>query len=226
VKVLHRFAAAVLLAVLLGSTLAQPGSGPPEGLVIKVAESGRLSAAQLPRLVWIENARASRTDVFTSGAGRRHLRFSATIEGSTYAAIMYDGDWTNVDRERLDSGAVHLLGLWDTFQGEPSLVVKWVETLDGSYALGALPSRPPNAPTVRIESARTSGVDKFVSSTLRMHARFTFTVDGQDTAYHGIVYEGVWTTALLDRLRIGSSHLIGYWDERNDAPFFVVTEVE
>lgn len=218
-----------LLVALLSWAIAwaQPGVAAPAGLAIKVAEAGRLLDGQHDRLVWIEDVRVSGLELYESQAGRRHLRFVATISGQPYAAIQYEGDWTDADRTRLTSGRAHLLGVWDEFRGEPSLVVKWVEEVGGVYDVASV-EQPANSPGVyvRIDGARPFEVEKFVSRTLRMHARFQFTVDGAGAdAYSGIVYEGTWTSELLDRLRSGQAVLIGYWDTSAQEPFFVVSEV-
>ncbi|MBA3891778.1 MAG: hypothetical protein H0X64_14750 [Gemmatimonadaceae bacterium] len=195
--------------------------------MIKVVQAGRLLEGQEGRLVWIENVIVTPPTIATSQAGRRHLRFRLAVDGGSYDSIMYAFDWSDVDRDRLATGRVHLLGFWDTFQGASSFVTKWVEEVDGPYGTTAHAPAPahPGSPLVMIADARTSGVEKFVSSSLRMHARFSFSVPGDASTYAGIVYEGVWTSDLLDRLRSGRADLIGRWDTSEAEPYLVLERV-
>jgi len=222
----------VLLLALGGVAFGQPGVPPPPGLLVKVQQSGRILDGQAPDLVWLENVGVEDLEAFTSQADRTHLRFEIVRAGERYSAIMYAFDWGEVDRNRLASGRVHLVGLWDEYRGEPSFVAKWVE-VDAEDAdatdfdsEGSVAEAPSPRTLVRIADARPVNVEKFVSRALRMHARFTFMVPDDPATYEGIVYEGDWDTELLDVLRSGYATMIGYWNTDGDEPFFVVQRVD
>lgn len=222
----------VLLLALGGVALGQPGAPPPPGLLVKVQQSGRILDGQAPDLVWLEGVGVEDLETFTSQADRTHLRFQIVPAGERYSAIMYAFDWGEADRDRLASGRVGLVGLWDEYRGEPSFVVKWVEAdaedadAPDTASEGTVDVTPPSRTLVRIDDARPANVDKFVSRALRMHARFTFTVTDDPATYEGIVYEGDWDTELLDVLRSGQATMTGYWNSDGDEPFFVVQRVD
>lgn len=224
------------VTILFSFTFAfsQSGVTPPPGLLIKVHEAGRLLDGQEARLVWLEDVEVSAVERFTSNSSREHLRFSLHVDGQRFGAIFYAFDWTDEDLRRLQTGRVSLIGLWETFQGEPSFVAKWAEASDGAYlssgnhssTQGSANAHSSSRELVRIANAQTYGVEKFVSKSLRMHVRFGFTLDGDPRSFDGVIYEGVWSSSLLDSLRQGTATLVGYWDEFQDSPSFVLERVE
>ncbi len=215
------------LASLLSFGLAQPGSPPPLGLVLKIETAQRLRQGQLEKLVWIERATAKRVEVFTSRSGRTHVRFDFEANGEWFSAIMFAGEWTETEVSLLRSQEVSLIGLWDRYGGAHSLVTKWV-TLANAYAdpYETAQAVDRERDMVSIENAHTYDITKFVSRSTRMHARFKFRVAGRSDEFSGIVYEGVWNTDLLDRLRSGTANLVGYWEEYQGEPSFVLRAVE
>jgi hypothetical protein len=228
-KSLARRAALGLALFVSASALAQPGEVPPPGLLIKVETSGRLQDGQETDLVYLEGVGISDLQRFESSAGRTHLTFTVDVGGEQFSAIMYGGDWGDAEEARLGSGTVSLLGLWDEYNGAPSLTTKWVEGADENLA------ETEEAPTdevqeehdlVLIEGAMVSDVTKFVSKSLKMHVRFVLQAPGDDRSLSGIAYEGSWNSDMLETLRSGTANLVGYWDEYQGSPSFVLLKLE
>lgn len=219
---------AVSLAVNT-SGLAQPGNTPPPGLMIKIEASGRLLDGQVAELVYLTDATITDLQNFESSNGRTHLSFTVTIGGESYSAIMYGGDWGETDEVRLTSGVVDLVGLWDEYNGASSFVAKWVEG-EGDVQTNALVASEVaglNAPDlVLVEGATITDVNKFVSASLKMHVRFLLKAPDDNRTFAGIAYEGDWNSDTLAVLRSGSANLVGYWDEYQGEPSFVLRGLE
>lgn len=223
-----------LTLLAAAAALAQPGNAPPPGLLIKVETAGRLQAGQAEDLVYVENVAVSELQRFESSSGRTHLTFTFDVGGERFAAIMYEGDWSEAEEERLGSGTVSLIGLWDEYRGAPSLTTKWVEGAEDVAARSAAPATAEatadaaqdHRELILIEGAAVSQVEKFVSRATKMHVRFVLQAPGDERAFQGIVYEGSWNSDTLAVLRSGTANLVGYWDDYQGEPSFVLTKLE
>ena len=220
----------VLSSLLLATStgFAQPGNAPPPGLLIKAETAGQIQTAQEAALVYLDNVEVIDVQRLESSSGRTHLTFNVVVAEGRYAAIMYDGDWNETDEARLNTGKVSLLGEWDEYQGAPSFITKWVEAEVApadSEAL-AVDKAPKERDLVLIEGAAISQVTKFVSRSLKMHVRFVLQASGDGRELTGIVYEGNWSSDMLEVLRSGTANLVGYWDEYQGAPSFVLEKLE
>lgn len=221
----------VVLATTLVVTMpvfALPGNAPPDGLLSKLETSGRLRDGQETELVYLNGVQVSDLQRFGSNKGRTHLTFTITIGDTTYPGIMYDGEWVEVDESRLNTGTVALIGLWDEYDGAPSFTTKWVENPEDAQvaetrAEGKVKDRED---LVLLERTKVSEVSKFVSSSLKMHVRFLLQAQGDDRIFQGVAYEGDWNADTLAALRYGSANLVGYWDEFQGEPSFVLQGLE
>ncbi|GGK85708.1 hypothetical protein GCM10010844_00280 [Deinococcus radiotolerans] len=167
----------------------------------------------------LSEARPSQVTVFRSASGRSHLKFNVEVEGKTYAAIMYEGDWTAADQERLKAGSVNLVGLWDTYANQPSFTVKRL--------LSQAPALPSTSkPLLKIASAQVNvaSIKKFTSRNQKVHVTYTFTVNNK--TYQGVVYAGDWSSVTLDALRSGKATLFGTWGTFENKPNFITQRVE
>ncbi|MFD2609838.1 hypothetical protein ACFSR9_10380 [Deinococcus taklimakanensis] len=109
---IRKLAVAVLLTLPPALALSLPGkSTTPQAAGVPTL---LMRSDEAEKLVYINNVKVSDVEAFTSRAGKKHLRFKATIEGKTYAAIMFEGDWKPADQAALQMGTVHLLGVWGT----------------------------------------------------------------------------------------------------------------
>lgn len=211
----------LLLAALLGgSSMALPGQATtPQALGVSV----NVRANDVGRLVLIQRAVPSQVEVFQSRAGQQHLRFKASIDGQTYAAIMYSGDWTPADQARLGAGQVQLVGLWDTYANAPSLTVKKV--LGGATRPVPPAGASGTAPLLKIAGAQihVANIQKYSSAAQKMHVTYTFAVNGK--SYQGVMYAGTWSTPSLSLLRSGGATLYGRWGTYQGKPNFVTERV-
>lgn len=137
---------------------------------------------------------------------------------------MYGGDWGDAEEALLSSGRVNLVGLWGEYNSAPSLTTKWVEAAPAEPAAGNEARQDHDL--VFIEGAAVSQVTKFVSRSLKMHVRFVLQAPGDVRELQGVAYEGTWNSDMLETLRSGTANLVGYWDEYQDAPSFVLLRLE
>lgn len=210
----------LLVAVLLSGTFAGALPGrptTPQALGLTLA----LSGDEARKLVLIEGAHASQVSTFHSNAGRTHLKFKIEVEGQTYEAIMYEGEWTPADQERLSAGTVHLVGVWGTFANRPSLTVRRVLTRAPQVTATAA-----KKPLLKIVDAQINlaSLQKFTSRAQKVHLTYTFNVNGK--TYQGVLYAGSWSTPTLDLLRSGRATLYGTWSTYANKPSFVTEKVE
>ena len=208
----------LIAALLGGASMALPG----QATTAQALGGGvNVRANDVGRLVLIERAVPSQVEVFQSRAGHQHLRFKASIDGQTYAAIMYSGDWTPADQARLGAGQVQLVGLWDTYANAPSLTVKKV--LGGAPAPPA--GAPGTAPLLKIAGAQVhvTNIQKYSSAAQKMHVTYTFAVSGK--SYQGVMYAGTWSSTSLSLLRSGRATLYGRWGTYQGKPNFVTERV-
>jgi hypothetical protein len=217
----HKLRILFAFLTLWGIGYALPGVQVSPEMVLAVED--RLREGQDQRLVLVQNAAIDGVNAYRSQAGKTHYRFLLSSEGSSYSAIMFEGDWTEEEVAILRSGRADLIGFWETFQGAPSFTTKLVFA-----SAGEAPSEQPDRTReyVRVEAESIGGVEPFVSKAQKMHVRFTFSVSGYPGPFEGVVYEGDWDNDLLSTLRSGRATMIGYWDEYQDEPYFVLTRVE
>ncbi len=218
-----------LLLITASASYAQPGSTPPPDLLIRAETAGRIQPGQEAALVYLENVDIVELQRFDSSSGRTHLTFDVVAAENRYAAIMYDGDWNEVDETQLNAGTANLIGEWDEHQGLPSFTTKWVETAEVAPAeptATAANEAPEERDLVLIENAGIAQVTKFVSRSQKTHVRFMLQAPGDDRELGGIVYGGNWDSDMLAVLRSGTANLVGYWDEYQGAPSFVLEKLE
>ncbi|WP_019009575.1 hypothetical protein [Deinococcus aquatilis] len=211
----------LLTLALWGTTSASalPGqTTTPQALGITLS----LRGDDARNLVVIEGARASGQTLFRSNAGRTHLKFKVAVEGQTYEAIMFDGDWKTADQSQLSAGPVRLVGVWDTFNNQPSLTVKRVLATKTAAPVVTSVSKP----LLKIAGAQINlaSLQKYTSTAQKVHLSYTFNANGK--TYQGVLYAGSWSTPVLAVLRSGRATLYGRWSTFDGKPNFVTERVE
>lgn len=173
------------------------------------------------KLVFINGVKVGEVEPFTSQAGKKHLRFKMTVAGTTYPAVMFEGDWKPADQTNLAKGNVHLLGVWGTFGDKPSFTAMRVFT----QPIKPDPKAPKGPQNVMIRDAQilVSTITEFTSSAKKVHLTYSFTVNGK--TYQAIIYSQNRTPEFSKFLRSGKATLYGTWAEYNGKPSFVTERV-
>lgn len=92
--------------------------------IVTIAQAARMEVGQW---AWLE-VRGASAQIFRSQAGRQHLRVWVRDETGEAHGIMWEGQFSDRDRELLQSGdPVRLLAQVDSFGGSLSLIVWKVE---------------------------------------------------------------------------------------------------
>lgn len=174
------------------------------------------------KFVFVNNVKASAVEPFTSSKGRKHLRFQMTVAGSTYPAVMFEGDWKPADQVNLQKGNVHLAGVWGKFDDKPSFTAMRVFT----SLIKPDANAPKVTPTLMIRNVQVHipSVTQFTSTSKKVHLTFSFVTEGKN--YQGVVYDGNWTSETAKMLKSGRANLYGTWAEYNGKPSFVTEKVE
>ncbi|MFC3860254.1 hypothetical protein ACFOPQ_05685 [Deinococcus antarcticus] len=173
------------------------------------------------KLVFINNVKVTRVEAFTSQAGRKHLRFQMNVGGTSYAGVMFDGDWKSSDQVNLQKGNAHLLGFWGKFNDKPSFSAMRVFTSPIKPNANA----PKTEKTLMIRDAQilVPTVAQFTSSSKKVHLTYSFVVNSK--TYQAVVYDGDWTPETARQLKTGRATLYGNWAEYNGKPSFVTEKV-
>lgn len=181
-----------------------------------------LRSDEAKKLVFINNVKVKNVTPFTSQSGRKHLRFNISIDNTTYAAIMFDGDWKTVDQKILKSGKAHVLGIWTTFKNKPSLTVRKVM----KQPIKPNPNAPKKPKMLMLRSVKvlTDSVAEYKSKAQKKHVTFQFIVN--QTTYQAIMYERDRTPQKVKILRSGRATLYGSWSRYKGKPSFVTERVE
>lgn len=213
----------LLVAVLM---LSEGGAAALPGQSTTPAAAGvpnlTLRTDEWDRLVYINNVKVSGVEGFTSQAGRKHLRFQMNVAGTSYAGVMFDGDWKPADEVNLKKGAVHLLGVWGEFNNKPSFTAMRVFT----SPIKSDPKAPKGPQQVMMRGAQIlpNTVAQFTSASKNVHLTYAFVVNSK--TYQGVVYAGDWTPETAKLLKGGKANLYGFWAEYNGKPSFVTEKVD
>lgn len=212
-----------VLTLLSFNAFAFPGrSTTPQALGLSLT----LRPAEQAQLVLLEHARISGVEAFHSRSGKDHLRFRIAVEGASYAAIEFDTPYTQSLAAQLQTGPVRLVGVWSSYQGQPSFTV--MKVLPQTPPVSTVRSQTGEAPAgalLRIDAATisVSSIEKYTSAAHKVHVLYSFTVGAKN--YRGILYDGTWTSKTLATLRSGHATLYGSWSTYRDQPSFVTTQV-
>lgn len=209
-----RFPYLPLFTLLL---LSFPASALPGTSVTPQSLNLNVRSAQASRLVLLSDAHVSQVEAYRSQSGHEHLKFQITVAGVRYGAIEFDTPYSPAVAAGLQRGPVRLIGVWDSYQGEPSFTVLKV--------LGEPVSSATAGTLLRIDDAviSLSSIEKYTSAAHKVHVLYRFKVG--TSSYQGVIYDGDWTSATLATLRSGHATLYGSWSKYRNQPSFVTRRV-